>query len=95
MLLETPHDDLRLRLIDRLAKRSALPGCGADNLTPVWSTVLLGVYRGGRQKPKAIVQLSNAIATDPNRADSLLPVLAAAVRSIRRPEARAALAGGE
>jgi hypothetical protein len=92
MLLETPYDDLRLRLIDRLAQRSALPGCGVDDLAPVWSAVLLGVVRGGRRKPKAVVQLAAAIATDPNRADALLPVLAAAVRSIRRPEALAALA---
>jgi hypothetical protein len=49
------------------------------------------VHRGGRQKPKAVAQLADAIIARPERADELLPVLAAAVRSVRSTELRAGL----
>jgi hypothetical protein len=91
-LLETPFDDLRLRLIDRLESRSKFPRPSADELGSVWCTVLAGVHRGGRQKPKAVRQVARAIEDDPGRADDLLPVLALATRSIRAPEMREALA---
>ena len=91
-LTETPHDDLRLRLIDFLQRHAELPGAGPDPLTGVWRSVLLGVHRGGRQKAKAVQQVARAIADDPQRGDNLLPVLAVAVRSVRGPEARAGLA---
>jgi hypothetical protein len=91
-LVETPHDDLRLPLVDLLQKRATLPDCTHDDLVPVWSSVLLGVHRGGRQKGKAVHQVARAVAADPALADALLPVLAVAVRSVRGPEMRAALA---
>ena len=91
-LLETPYDELRLRLIDELARKASLPGAGAEDLTPVWCSVLLGVHRGGRQKQKAVRQVAAAIAKDPTRAADLLPVLVVAVRSVRPAEARAGLA---
>jgi len=91
-LLETPYENLRLRLIDTLALRSRLPGTGAQDLAPVWASVLLAVHRGGRQKLKAIRQLGHALQQDPSQAPRLLPVLAVAVRSIRGPERRAGLA---
>jgi hypothetical protein len=96
-LLETPYDDLRLPLIDELARRSTLtgnglPGAGTDDLAPVWCSVLLGVHRGGRQKIKATQQIARKLADDPSQAEKLLPVLAAAVRSVRGPEFRAGLA---
>jgi hypothetical protein len=90
-LLETPYDDLRLPLIDELSRRATLPGTGADDLAPVWCSVLLGVHRGGRQKLKATQQIARKLADDPARADKLLPVLAVAVRSVRGPEFRAGL----
>lgn len=90
-LLETPFDDIRLHVIDLLEKRS-LPGEARNGLVPVWTAVLLGVHRGGRQKLKATRQLAFELAAFPGHADELLPVLAAAVRSVRRPEARAGLA---
>ena len=89
-LVETPHDDVRLRLVDELARKAELPGTA--DLVPVWSSVLLGVHRGGRQKRKAVEQLAAAIADQPQRADELLPVLAASVRSVRAPERRSGLA---
>ncbi len=91
-LLETPYDDVRLRLVETLERRSGLPGARVDDLVPVWSAVLLGVLRGGRRKLQAVRQLGRALAADPSRADSLLPVLAVAIRSVRGPEMRAGLA---
>ncbi len=90
-LAETPFEDLRLLLIDHLALRTKAPALSADDLAPVWSAVLLGVHRGGRQKLKATRQIAEALAREPNKAEQLLPVLAVAVRSIRGPEMRAGL----
>jgi hypothetical protein len=91
-LVETPYDDVRLKLIDDLqGKSERVAGSGAD-FVPLWASVLLGVHRGGRQKHKAVQQLAAAIAGEPDRADELLPVLAASVRSVRAPERRSGLA---
>jgi len=94
-LLETPYDDVRLRLVGELNQRTR----GTDgptalkrqDLSLVWTTVLLGVHRGGRAKLKALRQISAAIAAEPDRAERLVPVLAVAIRSVRPPEARAGL----
>jgi len=91
-LLETPFEELRLGLVDMLERRSTLPGISREDLTPVWTSVLLGVHRGGRQKSKAVQQIAEALIAKPELADRLLPVLTAAVRSIRGPEVRAGLA---
>jgi hypothetical protein len=91
-LAETPHDDLRLRVIDYLQRQCKLPGADANQLENIWRSVLLGVHRGGRQKAKAVRQISQAIVENPQRVDTLLPVLAVAVRSVRGPESRAGLA---
>lgn len=96
-MLETPWDDLRLKLIDALERRAAakpapFPRPAAGDLAIVWCTVLAGVHRGGRQKLKAIRQIAEAIERHPDKFDDLLPVLAVAVRSVRRPEMREALA---
>jgi hypothetical protein len=85
-LTETPHDDIRLPLIDLLHRRSGMPGLAEGALVPVWSAVLSGVHRGGRQKLKAVVQLKDAIRRRPERAAELIPVLAVAARSVREPE---------
>jgi hypothetical protein len=86
---ETPFEDLRLRVVEALARRHAT--LAPDALTALWISVLLGVHRGGRSKLKALVQVKEAILTDETHAPRLIPVLATAVRSIRGPEARAAL----
>jgi len=91
-LAETPHDDLRLRVIDCLQRQTKLPGADGNQLENVWRSVLLGVHRGGRQKAKAVRQISQAIVENPQRVETLLPVLAVAVRSVRGPESRAGLA---
>jgi hypothetical protein len=91
-LAETPHDDLRLRVVDYLQRQTKLPGADANQLENIWRSVLLGVHRGGRQKAKSVRQISQAIVENPERVDTLLPVLAVAVRSVRGPESRAGLA---
>jgi len=89
-LAETPFEDLRLKMVDELERRARQPD--PDRLAQVWSAVLLGVHRGGRQKAKAVRQIAEAIAAEPTRAPALLPVLAVAIRSVRGPEMRAGLA---
>jgi hypothetical protein len=92
-LIETPYDDLRMHLVDSLKRRATLPGVSSDKLGPaLWAPVLLGIQGGGRAKLSALLQVSRAVARDPQNASSLLPVLAVAVRSVRFPEARHGLA---
>lgn len=95
-LVETPYDDIRLPLLAALERKTAgeangQAGVSIDAIAPVWSTVLLGVHRGGRAKLKAISQLKHALLKSPNRLPQLLPVLRAAARSVRKPESAAAL----
>ena len=91
-LLETPYEDLRLHAIEQLQRRAIRPRLSTADLTPLWTSVLVGVERGGRQKQHAIRQLAEAIADRPESVESMLPVLVVAVRSVRRPEQLAALA---
>jgi hypothetical protein len=97
-LTETPFDDVRIRMVEELNKRvpdqlheGAL--LRQQDLTHVWTTVLLGVHRGGRAKLKALRQISQRIGQHPDEAERLFPVLAVAIRSVRLPEARAGLSG--
>lgn len=89
-LVETPYPDMRGRMVDALTMRADKPPLDAADLAPVWTSVLLDVNRGGRQKIKALRQIADALRNKPD-ATTLLPVLAATVRSIRGPEARVAL----
>jgi hypothetical protein len=89
--METPYSDLRLQIVDLLERRS-IPGEARSGLTQLWTSVLLGVERGGRQKLKATEQIAEAMLDDPASAAQLLPVLVTAVRSIRDSESRAGLA---
>ncbi len=91
-LLETPYDDVRLRLVAELQRRSKLPGVGVTGLATLWSGVLLAIHRGGRAKLTALRQISDAVKSEPQNAEALLPVLAVAIRSVRPAEARAGLA---
>jgi hypothetical protein len=94
-LVETPYDDVRLRLVDELNQRVVgalnLTALTTDSLSPVWTTVLLNVHRGNREKLKALRQISAAMAERPELAERLIPVLAVAIRSVRPPEVRAGL----
>jgi hypothetical protein len=97
-LLETPYDDVRLRLVAELERRSVDLSlrerdhlAERDDYTALWTTVLLNVHRGGRAKLKALRQISQVIAERPDQAERLIPVLTVAIRSVRPPEARAGL----
>jgi hypothetical protein len=94
-LLETPYEDVRLRLVDALTARTreskVSTALQRRDLSHVWTSVLLGVHRGGRTKLIALRQISQAIAAEPDRAERLIPVLTVAIRSVRPPEAKAGL----
>ena len=91
-LIETPFDDVRLRLVDCLQHRTTLPDVDVNSLSHLWCSVLLGVHRGGRMKLKAMQQIQAAILRDSRHATKLLPVLSVAARSLRAPERRGAIA---
>lgn len=84
-LLETPYEELRLRLVESLEHRSK-DFAGADQLTLLWQSVLLGVFRGTRQKLQSLRQLGEYIEEHPDQFPRLLGVFAIAIRSIRGPE---------
>jgi hypothetical protein len=94
-MLETPYDDVRLRLVEELHKRTrdtdGPTALRRQNLSTVWISVLLGIHRGGRAKLKALRQISRAIVEQPDQAEQLVPVLAVSIRSVRPPEARGGL----
>jgi hypothetical protein len=94
-LLETPYDDVRIRLVQQLSQRTQAkagpPALRRQDLSLIWSSVLLGIHRGGRAKLAALRQISQALANHPEQADQLLPVVAVAIRSVRLPEARTGL----
>jgi hypothetical protein len=91
-LLESPYDDVRMHFVSALQQRLAAPGLDASRLSALWVSVLLGIHRGGRHKLIALRQISDAVRGNPQSAETLLPVLALAIRSVRVPEARAGLA---
>jgi hypothetical protein len=99
-LLESPHDDVRLALAAELEARLSggpdplelSPALDPDRLRLLWASVLLNVRRGGRVKPGVIGQVARRLALRPEEAGQLLPLLTVALRSLRGPERRAALA---
>lgn len=91
-LLESPFDDVRIRLVHELDGRAGAPPLHGRDLQPLWTSVLLNVHRGGRAKVQALHQLARAVAAEPADAAALLPVFAVAVRSVRAAEARIGLA---
>jgi hypothetical protein len=88
--LETPFDDLRLRLVS-LLDRAEQPGSISLAQHDAWRQVLVNIHRGTRLKPFVIARLQEAIAASPETADANLRALALAARSVREPERRAAL----
>jgi hypothetical protein len=100
-VLESPYDDVRLKLVAALEKRASdgdrrrpeSDRLDDDLLRFVWASVLLNVQRGGRTKPLVVGQLVRRLARRPDEARALLPILAVALRSVRGPEWRAGLAG--
>ncbi|EYF06430.1 hypothetical protein [Chondromyces apiculatus] len=89
-LAESPHDDVRTFLLRHLSERRQM--FSPEALRHVWATTLLGVSRGARDKRSALRLVSERIVARPAEAESLLPLLGVALRSVRPPERRAALA---
>jgi hypothetical protein len=100
-LLESPYDDVRLRLVEvleALLTDYPTPQLEHGKLDPdlirlLWATVLLNAQRGGRKKPQVVSQIVRRLQRHPEEALALLPLLGAALRSVRGPEWRAGLAG--
>ena len=93
-LVESPHDDVRFAVLEGLDERGSVPGSKSTELDHVWKSVILGVTRGSRWKPRALQQIVDALVADPtqDKADGLIAVLTIAVRSVRTPERLAGLA---
>ncbi len=99
-LLESPYDDVRLRLASSLEERvrGRKPAVDRDKMDAellrfLWASVLLNIHRGGRTKPLVVSQMVRRLERKPDEAKMLLPILAAALRSVRGPEWRAGLSG--
>ncbi len=96
-LLESPYDNVRLRIIgmleDRARDGTALTTFSPDRARFLWASVLLNVSRGARAKPFVVRQIIDRLSAHPDEAGDLLPIVAVALRSVRGPEFRAGLAG--
>ena len=100
-LLESPYDDVRMKLLTDLEQRVAgqreswldAGRLDAELIRLLWATVLLNVHRGNRAKPRVVRQLVARLAKQADEAQALLPILRMALRSVRGPESRAGLAG--
>jgi hypothetical protein len=92
LLAESPWPDVRRPLAELLQVRAR----STRNLNviadSVWCSILLSIHQGSRLKARAIEQIRIAIEQRPAQTDTLLPALAVAVRSLRAPERRSALA---
>lgn len=89
-LAESPYPDTRERLIAHLEVRAA--ALTPESVRHVWATTLLAVHRGSRAKRRALEQIATRAIAMPEEIDALLPLLAIALRSVREPERRAAIA---
>jgi hypothetical protein len=89
-LSESPYEDARAVLVRHLGEREK--AFGPETLRHLWATTLLAVHRGGRAKRAALNQIAERVARRPAEAEALLPLLAIALRSVRVPERRTALA---
>jgi hypothetical protein len=90
-LAESPYDDVRGPLVTALDQRTA--AADPDTVRLLWATVLLNVARGGRHKPGVVGRVVARLAAHPDEAGRLVPLLAVAVRSLRKTEFRAGLTG--
>lgn len=106
-LLETPYDDIQLKLTAFLEKQTgAKPGSreleqqvtapknlDAKLVRLLWASVLLNIHRGGKQKPAIVAAMVQRLEKCPDEASELLPILSVALRSVRSVEWRSGLAG--
>lgn len=89
-MAESPYDDVRTTLLRTLPEREK--SFAPQSLQHLWATAVLAVHRGSRARRLATSQLAERVIRKPEEVDALLPILGFALRSIRAPERRAALA---
>ncbi|MBK9258403.1 MAG: hypothetical protein IPM54_01040 [Polyangiaceae bacterium] len=89
-LAENPYDDVRFFLLKHLAEREK--ALGQTALQRIWASTILAVHRGAKHKRTALAQISARIVEHPAEAEPLLALFSYALRSVRPPERRAALA---
>lgn len=89
-LTESPYEDVR-RVVVGNAKRWRDEAPKAT-LRHVWSTAMLDVHRGSATKRRVPRQIAERIASHPDEAPELLPILRLALRSVRAPERATAIA---
>lgn len=88
-LTESPYDDVRAFVLRHAKKwRDEAP---AATLRHVWTTAVLAVHRGSVAKARVPRQIADRIASHPDEAGTLLPVLGYALRSVRPAERALAL----
>jgi hypothetical protein len=99
-LLRSPHDDVRRRLLKFLERRGeGQPGApedvlmlGPDSPPATWARALWALHSGGRAGARLVGPLVRHLQQHPNELPRALPVLAAALRSVRGPAWRDSLA---
>ncbi|MDI3286752.1 hypothetical protein [Polyangium sp. 15x6] len=89
-LAESPYDDVRAFLLAHLVAREK--ALGPATLERIWATTILAVHRGSKQKRTALSQIAARIVAHPGEAEPLVGLFGYALRSVRPPERRAALA---
>jgi hypothetical protein len=101
-LIESPYDDIRLKFVAELegrvrdgrpAHRLEDDQLDGDLVRFLWASVLLNIHRGGRTKPVVVRQIVRRLGRNAHEVYFLLPILAAALRSLRGPEFRSGLTG--
>ncbi|MFP2930915.1 hypothetical protein ACLESO_38100 [Pyxidicoccus sp. 3LG] len=89
-MAESPYDDVRQALLRMLPEKEK--AFTPQSLQHLWATAVLAVHRGSRARRLATAQLAERVIRKPEEVDALLPILGFALRSIRAPERRTALA---
>lgn len=91
-MAESPHTDVRDKLVLALDRRGETARRISDQqLAQLWATTLLDIRRA-KVKPRALAAMGASLLAQPERADEVLPLLRIALRSLRAPERRPALA---
>jgi hypothetical protein len=81
---ESPYDDVRAVVLAHAARwRAEAP---SQTLRHLWTTAVLAVHRGSAAKARVPRQLAERLAAHPEEAETLLPVLGLALRSVRPAE---------
>ena len=89
-LSESPYEDVRGHLLAHLKEREVTFSPGT--LRAVWASALLAISKGSRTKQTVLKQLAERLVQKPAEAEEICGLLSIALRSVRAPERRGALA---